>query len=515
MMKRNIALVALTLALASVLAPAHAEDIVPIVTLDQPVVAAGSNGTVHLLIRFVVPVRGDEDSASRPPVHLALVMDRSGSMGDAGKMTYAKAAAKSLIGLLRPEDRLAVVDYDNVVTALWPSAPLVAPELAMRAIDSLEPRGATNLAAGLVAGLGEIHRDRQPGYNCRTILLSDGLANTGETRPAVIAAMAAHGRQQGIGVTTMGLGLDYNEDLMQGIAAAGGGRYYYVENPAAMSRIFQEEMGKVLHQATREFTLWFDHGPASAGITVYGYPTAAAAGRTTITMHDLYGGDAVSVLVGVQLASPDLGAQELGRIGVSYVDAADGRTRRSEHPVLVTGSADAQLVAASVDVPTAVEARLIVADDRHDRAVRTFEAGDKAGAVALLDTLREEISAAETAYGDPKLTKKLEALALEQADMSRAEQEPAYRADYLKRSKEAFYGSRQGKRGKYLLVEGSAGLAVENLQRVLADRGYYAGALDGSFDDEVRAAVAAYQAANGLTADGLAGPATLRSLGLY
>lgn len=507
--------VSLALSLAMAAAAAHAAPLQPKLTLDRPVVAHDSEGTVNLLVRFEVPEPQDPDAADRPPVHLALVVDRSGSMGSAGKLAYAKVAAKSLIELLRPTDRLAIVDYDDVVTVLWPSSPAVAPALASEAVEGLTPRGNTNLAGGLQRGLAEIGRDRQPGHNCRVILLSDGLANEGETRPAVIAAMAAAGRCGGVAATTMGLGLDYNEDLLQTVAAGGGGRYYYIENPAAMTRVFQEEMGKVLRQSTRDLALWFEHGSAIREVTVYGYPSEAAGGRTTIGLQDLYGGDARSVLLSLRLAAPGEGRRELGRIGLSYVDAADGREHRQEFPVAVTGSADADLVARSVDAPTAVEAALIVADERHDQAVRAFEAGDKQGALAALEVVRQEVGAAEHEFKDPKLAKKLEALSLEQADMNRAERDPAYRSGYLKRSKEAFAGSRQGKRDKYLLDAGARGMDVEKLQRALADRGHYGGAVDGRFDDEVRAAVRAFQAANGLEADGLAGPLTLRALGLY
>jgi peptidoglycan hydrolase-like protein with peptidoglycan-binding domain len=135
--------------------------------------------------------------------------------------------------------------------------------------------------------------------------------------------------------------------------------------------------------------------------------------------------------------------------------------------------------------------------------------------LATLEVVRQLVGAAEREFKDPKLAKKLEALSLEQNDMNRAERDPAYRSGYLQRSKEAFVGSRQGKRDKYLLDSGASGMDVERLQQALAAHGHYGGAVDGRFDDEVRAAVRAFQAANGLEADGIAGPLTLRALGLY
>lgn len=232
-------------------------------------------------------------------------------------------------------------------------------------------------------------------------------------------------------------------------------------------------------------------------------------------MEDLYGGDSRSVLIGLRLAGVGEGELAVGRLGLRYTDVADGRERSQLMPVSVRGSADAALVARSVNAGAATEAVLVVTDGRHDQAVRAFESGDKAGALAALDTLRREVAAAHVQFKDPKLAKKLEALDLERADMDRAEHDPQYRAGYLKRSKEAFYSSTRGKRDKYLLDDGANGLDVENLQRKLAASGHYAGAIDGRYDADVHDAVAAFQRANNLVVDGIAGPRTLRALGLF
>lgn len=490
-------------------------DIVPALSLDQPLVATGAAATVHLLVRFDVPETDLADSAARPPIHLALVIDRSGSMGDAGKLAYAKVAAKSLVGLLRPTDRLAIVEYDDRITVLWPSSPVTAPDLVQTAIDRLSPRGRTNLGGGLAAGLAEILRDRQSDFTCRTILLSDGLANTGVTAPREIASLAVHGRQRGVAVTTMGLGRDYNEDLMQGVALGGGGRYYYIESPAGMQRVYEAELGKVMQQATRDLALWFDAGTGVEATAVYGYPFESQAARTTITMDDLYGGDSRVVLLRLRVEGLGAGDHEIGRLGWRYTDVADGKRHEATRAVTVRATADTALVARSVEAAAATEATLITADERHNRAVRVFEAGDKARALASLDSLRSEIEIAHRRLGDPKLAKKLEALALERTDMDQAERDASYRAGYLKRSKAAFYGSTRGKREKYLLEPNASGLEVEDLQRKLAASGLYAGPVDGRYDDEVRDAVSAFQRAQGLSADGIAGPATLRALGLF
>lgn len=487
----------------------------PAVVLDRPVLNAGEPAQIHILVRFDVPEAAPAGSAERPPLHFALVIDRSGSMESRGKLEFAKVAARTLTAMLAANDHLAVVEYDDRITVLWPSSPAGSPELVDRLIDGLTPRSSTNLAGGLSAGISEILRDRGAGRIERVVLLSDGLANTGITHPARIAALAAEARSQGVAVTTMGLGLDYDEDLMQAVAQRGGGRYYYIENPSEMARLYRQEMGKVLQQTTRDFALWFEPAPMVREVKVYGYPVETDGDRSRIMMEDLYSGDSRVALLALALGNVPVGDLEIGRIGLRYTDVEDGLERSQSVPVRVTGTSDRALAARSVNPVVATESVMIVADQQHADAVRVFESGDKATAVAQIDRIRTEVTAAHQLLGDPKLKKKLEALDLERQDMDRAEIDPEYRKGYLKQRKEAFYGSTRGKRGKYLLEEKACGPEVEDLQRTLHDLGLYDGPMNGCFGPELRLAVEAYQRTHNLEIDGIAGPGTLRSLGLF
>jgi peptidoglycan hydrolase-like protein with peptidoglycan-binding domain len=129
--------------------------------------------------------------------------------------------------------------------------------------------------------------------------------------------------------------------------------------------------------------------------------------------------------------------------------------------------------------------------------------------------LSEQLAAANATYQDTRLEKKLEQLQMESADMDRADLSEANRQMYLKGSKNRLYNAMKGKRGQYLLQEEDHGHEVEQLQQKLHDLDLYRGVVDGVFSEELRAAVETFQSRNGLEVDGVAGPATLRSLGLY
>ncbi len=130
--------------------PVWGESVKPVLEIDHPVVLAQKRGPVYLLVRFEVAEAGKDPSKPRPKLNLAMVIDRSGSMEDKGKMEYAKEAAKILVDGLESSDRLSIVEYDDRITVLWPSSPVESPGMIKKRIDTLSPRGSTNLAGGMM-----------------------------------------------------------------------------------------------------------------------------------------------------------------------------------------------------------------------------------------------------------------------------------------------------------------------------------------------------------------------------
>ncbi len=209
-------------------------------TPAYPAVSTAAETMLDVLLRVVPP--DVERSASRPALNLGVVLDRSGSMMHAGKMPYALEAAILVVQELSATDWFSVTIFDNEVEALIPSTQVHNKAALIAAIRQVHPRGSTALHAGWQEGARQVEQRYHRGALNRVLLLSDGLANVGEISPDAIASDVAKFRARGVTTTTIGLGDDYNEDLLTAMAAAGDGNYYYVKSPAQLVSNFAVEL---------------------------------------------------------------------------------------------------------------------------------------------------------------------------------------------------------------------------------------------------------------------------------
>ena len=496
---------------------AQSEAVTPQVTIDRPVVLASDGAPIYVLVRFAALEEAAHDGRPRPPVNLALVLDRSGSMEDKGKLEYLKVAARTVVDALGADDLLAVVEYDDYVTVMWPSAPVEARGIIKRQIADLFPRGATDLVGGMMAGAKEVRSHLDGEAVNRVLLLSDGLANRGVTEPWEVARLVREARKKGVRISTLGLGLDYNEDLMQAIAESGGGHYYFIEHPNQMAGIFQRELTSLFSTIARDVDFRFEADSAVDGLEVYGFVSETAGGTTRVELEDFYAGETRSILLRFDARHGDVGKLPLGTLEFSYLDVESGARRTFSTELAVTVSDDPAEVEHAANSEVEIEAALVEAERGHADVVRLYEDGDEAAAERGMETLIAALRTQNEALGDVRIDKKIEALEVENADIQAfaAAPSPEESAGYVKRSKQRLYEAQSGQRALYLLQEGDEGFEVERLQEALRDSGHYAGLIGGKFSKALAAALRDFQEAESISADGIAGPMSLKLLGLY
>ncbi len=190
-------------------------------------------------------------AAERPPAHLTFVVDVSGSMFGPDKLDLIKESLTYLVNNLRDDDTVAIVAYAKKTEVLmWPGKVGRYKSHIINAISKLEPGGSTALDEGLKLGYAVAFRDSHynPGDIHRVVLLGDGRANIGAQDPETLLAPISAAVEKGVTLSTIGFGaIEFNDELMEQLAARGNGNYAFIDTFKDARRVFGEHLCGTIH----------------------------------------------------------------------------------------------------------------------------------------------------------------------------------------------------------------------------------------------------------------------------
>ena len=345
----------------------------------------GSEQAVYALVDIKA---GNGKAPGAMPANFALVLDRSGSM-DGQKMEHMKEAAGYVVDHLNDRDLLSITIFDDQVETLVPSQSAQNREEIKAKLEKVLARGGTQISDGLKAGLEEARKGYAKDRVNRILLLTDG--RTWDDEPACLA-LADEAGKQGIAITGIGLGDDWNEKLLLQVAERSRGNSHWIQNPIAILDVFQQEVEGIRSVVATNLRLLARMSPGVRPIKVYATaPMIADVTRTAVSdntvaadLGSLDGTRGQAVLIEARVPAEKAGRFRLGQVEVSYDVPAEGATGlRIRSDLFVTFTADAQ-AASKVNAEVMNLAEKVSAFKLQTRALTEAEAGNIAAATQKL-----------------------------------------------------------------------------------------------------------------------------------
>jgi Ca-activated chloride channel family protein len=371
-------------------------------------VASDGATTLDLLITVRSPKQSTARKKRRPPLNLALVIDRSGSMAGR-KLSDARKASRFLAGELTARDRLAIVAFDDEVQVLMPSTPVADPQPFIEAINTIHSGRCTALFDGWLSGAMQVAQHLDPTQLNRVLLLSDGQANQGLTDHPEIAAKVAGLCKRGISTSAFGLGDRFDEDLMGSIASSGDGTLAFIESPSQLAELYACELQELAGTLGTRVSLGFSGQNGAELLDLLNDLEPTESGN--FRLPNLRAGQELNV--GLRLQMPAWAPnQEIASVLLSWDSPAPSGRQMLNKVLTLPVITAAELAGLDADPAVAEQLAVLEANRLRRRAIEQLDRGDITGAELSLNG----VSILLSALPDSKLTsRELQLLEEEQA----------------------------------------------------------------------------------------------------
>jgi Ca-activated chloride channel family protein len=309
-----------------------------------------ASGEGQMLYTLIELGTGQSSMGKGMPFNLCLLLDRSGSM-DGKKIENLKEAVKRVVDSLGEKDRISVVIFDDEVEALLTNqSPSNKAEIKNK-IDSIIPRGGTQISDAMKKGIEEIKKGASPNMVSRILLLTDG--QTWDDEPKC-EELSIEAKKAGISITAVGLGDEWNENLLISIGEKSGGDSYWIENPEDIMERFASEVSGLRGIVATNLNIIYKLTKGVEPLKTYRVKpmisdlgrSVAGNGNISVSLGEVDGAVGQSLLIETMLPVKEAGRFRLGQIEAVYDVPSKGiKQERIKADVVVNFSADAALTA--------------------------------------------------------------------------------------------------------------------------------------------------------------------------
>jgi Ca-activated chloride channel homolog len=290
--------------------------------LGHATMALGGAGETY----FFASVTGNGPAdATAPPLNLAIVIDRSGSMkGD--RIANALAAATGMVDRMREGDSVTIVSFDTEATLVVPPTLTKASTRASidAAIRSIRLGGDTCISCGLEEGMRQLAQTALgPERVNRMILLSDGATNHGVRDLPGLRSMAGRMRDRGTTISTIGVDLDFDEKVMTSLAAEANGQHYFVASPSGLGAVFSREFDDLLASVASDAELSIELPPGVEVDQVFDRTFRREGTKILVPFGTFSTKEEKTVLMKLRVPSGAEGVQPVVDVKLTYRDLAN------------------------------------------------------------------------------------------------------------------------------------------------------------------------------------------------
>ena len=340
--------------------------------------------TQQLVYVLIDTALGAAMAQVQAPLNLSLVLDKSGSM-QGKKIANLRDAAKLVVDRLGPQDTISIVAFSDKKYLIAPSQPVTDKEELIRQIDRIRDGGGTAISGGMKLGLGELDKSLAPDRISRMLLLTDGQTFGDEDACKKLGTQAG---SRGIVVNALGLGDDWNEDLLDDVAEASGGKADFIDSPDKILDFFrlavQSMQDSVIQNALMIMRLANGVTPRQIWqvlpmISNLGYKPLSDR-DIQVTLGELEKGQPRSLLIELLISPRPAGRYRVAQVEVDYdVPGLKLVGEKAKSDILLDFTADAALAKQhDAEVMNIVEK--VTAFKLQTRALEDAKMGDVAGA---------------------------------------------------------------------------------------------------------------------------------------
>jgi len=386
--------------------------------LDRTAVLMGDDGLVRMEL-VLQARRAANDAAPQLPTDLVVVLDRSGSM-NGQKIQDARAAVHHLISRLGPEDRFSLVAFSSGANI---AIPLAHATPAARAawsgiVAGIHAGGGTYMKNGLELGLATLETARSAGRSPRAIVISDGLA---AEPPDVLRFQAARAASGEFTLSAVGVGADFDENLMAALADAGTGNYYYLEDANELASVFAAEFETARETVAAGVAVTIEPADGIAVVDAAGYPIERSGRSATFRPGSLFSGQERHVWITLRVPTNAVVEHELGAVRVQYRNGGERHQLTLNDFPKIACVGERERFFANLDADAWAKAVVVEEYNQLRQSVAGMvKAGREEAALAEIKLFQDRNRAMNEFVASPRVATQLEAAADLESDVAGA-----------------------------------------------------------------------------------------------